>query len=148
MSSIAAHRRAKAEISHPPMCKSPFPNATDAGYDTMVCSSPSCCSHVAILSTPKPSRTRVAPYRPFIPAYPHISLTLPIPFLPCSLNSPLLMLRILTTNNIHMSALLPPHALAPIAQLLDRAAHLHAPCLLQCQTVEARCQVLHAGGGL
>ena len=51
-------------------------------------------------------------------------------------NIPLLMLRILTTNDIHILTLLPPHALAPITQLLDRAAHLHAADLL----AEARCR--------
>jgi hypothetical protein len=57
---------------------------------------------------------------------------------------PLLMLRILATNNIHISTLLPPHALAPIAQLLDRAAHFHAPDLwrsLQAHAIEACGQV-------
>jgi hypothetical protein len=54
------------------------------------------------------------------------------------------MLRILTADDIHISALLPPHALAAVAQLLDRAAHLHAACLrhrLQSQPVESRCEV-------
>ena len=55
------------------------------------------------------------------------------------------MLRILATYDIHISSLLPAHALAPIAQLLDRAAHLHAARLLSDrQASEARCQVLNA----
>lgn len=41
------------------------------------------------------------------------------------------MLRILTTDNIHISSLLPPHALTPIAQLLHRAPDLHAARQLQ-----------------
>jgi hypothetical protein len=55
------------------------------------------------------------------------------------------MLWILAADNVHISAALPPHALAPIAQFLDRATHFHAPCLLrilQPQSVEARCEVL------
>jgi hypothetical protein len=54
------------------------------------------------------------------------------------------MLRILATNNIHISTLLPPHTLAPIAQLLDRATHFHAPDLwrsLQAHVIEACSQV-------
>jgi hypothetical protein len=43
-----------------------------------------------------------------------------------STNSPLLMFRILRTNNIHIPPLLPPHTLASITQLLDRTAHFHA----------------------
>jgi hypothetical protein len=63
------------------------------------------------------------------------------------------MLRILTTNNIHISTLLPPHALAPIAHLLDRATHFHATrlrCSLQAQTVKTCgqiCEWLLCAGG-
>lgn len=53
------------------------------------------------------------------------------------------MLWILATNDIHISAFFPSHALAPIAQLLDAATHFHAPDLLvaaPCETerLEAR----------
>jgi plasmid stabilization system protein ParE len=40
------------------------------------------------------------------------------------------MLRVLATDDIDIAPLLPAHALAPLAQLLDRAAHLHAARLL------------------
>lgn len=54
------------------------------------------------------------------------------------------MFRILTTYNIHISTLLPPHALAPITQLLDRAAHLHAARLYP-QSGEARREIRDTG---
>lgn len=70
--------------------------------------------------------------------HPCLQKTSALPWPPCSLllldrheNSPLLVLRILATNDIHVSSLLPPHALAPVAQLLDRAPHLHATRLLR-----------------
>jgi hypothetical protein len=56
------------------------------------------------------------------------------------------MLRILTANNIHIPPTLPTHTLTPIAQLLHRAAHLHAPRLLRTlypQTVEAQREIGH-----
>jgi len=53
---------------------------------------------------------------------------------------PLLMLRVLRANNIHIAPLLPPHTLAPVTQLLDRAAHLHAARLLH----QRSCLALHA----
>jgi len=52
----------------------------------------------------------------------------PIPltmFLPPQ-NLPLLMLWILAANDINITALLPPHTLAPVTQLLDRTANFHA----------------------
>ena len=39
------------------------------------------------------------------------------------------MLRVLIADDINRPVL-PPHALAAVAQLLDTAAHLHAPDLL------------------
>lgn len=48
------------------------------------------------------------------------------------------MLRVLITDNIHIFALLPAHALAPITQLLDRTAHLHAARLLVLQPQAAQ----------
>jgi len=44
--------------------------------------------------------------------------------------SPLLVLRVLGADDVHVLSLLPAHALAPVAQLLDRRAHLHAARLL------------------
>jgi hypothetical protein len=61
------------------------------------------------------------------------------------------MFRILTTNNIHIPPLLPPHALTPIAQLLDRTADLHATRLYprrstaHSQPGESRAEVCEAG---
>ena len=43
---------------------------------------------------------------------------------------PLLVLRVLRANDVDIFATLSPHALAAIAQLLDRAAHLHSSDLL------------------
>lgn len=45
-------------------------------------------------------------------------------------HSPLLVLGVLRANDVHIAPLLPAHALASVTQLLDRAAHLHASCLL------------------
>lgn len=47
------------------------------------------------------------------------------------------MLWILGANNIHISALLPPHALAPITQFLDRTPHFHPPRLHPAGTAAA-----------
>jgi hypothetical protein len=57
------------------------------------------------------------------------------------------MLRVLTANNVHVAPLLAPHALAPIAQLLDGAAHLHAARLLpsNSETAETRCEGAQRG---
>ena len=55
-------------------------------------------------------------------------------------NSPLLMLRILRTDDVHISPLLPPYALTSITQLLDRTPHLHAARLYpstHAQAIEA-----------
>jgi len=54
---------------------------------------------------------------------PHLSCQ---PNLPRSHNSPLLVLRIPITYDIHIA--LPPHTLASFAQFLDRAPHFHPAC--------------------
>lgn len=51
------------------------------------------------------------------------------PSFPKKIHSPLLMLRILAADNIHIFPLLPSHALASITKLLNRAPHLHPACL-------------------
>jgi hypothetical protein len=53
---------------------------------------------------------------------------------------PLLMLRVLIANNVDRPVL-PPHALAAIAQLLDTAAHLHPPDLLARNLARGWCAV-------
>lgn len=72
-----------------------------------------------------------------------ISYTLPINHPNSSL--PLLMLGILGTNNIHITSLLAPHALAPFTQFLDRAPDFHAASLaeamLETQPIESRDQI-------
>ena len=55
------------------------------------------------------------------------------------------MLGILGTNNIHITSLLAPHALAPFTQFLDRAPDFHAASLaeamLETQPIESRDQI-------
>ena len=55
------------------------------------------------------------------------------------LHLPLLVLRVLRANDVDIFASLPPHALAAITKLLDRAAHLHSSDLLGANSL--RCGV-------
>lgn len=79
---------------------------------------------------------------PLPPSFPHNNILSSLP---------LLMLRILTTNDIHIAALLPPHTLTPIAQLLHRTPHLHTAQLLAhrqrryAEALEPRAEIVNAG---
>ena len=52
-----------------------------------------------------------------------------------SLHLPLLVLRVLRASDVDIFASLPPHALAAIAQFLDRAADLHSSDLLNAHSL-------------
>ena len=67
-----------------------------------------------------------------LPAFMLVDCSIHGSFASCAIDIPLLMLRILITDNVHVLSSFPSYALAAIAQLLHRTPHFHPSYLLSC----------------